>query len=68
VLFSQFVVHLIISFADESLYKTNGHNSIAPGTMINLNQKDEPTAAASALVILKKQNHIAMVVPIIKYP
>jgi len=65
--FSKFVIHRAWFFADESLYKTNGHKSIEPGTIINLNQKDVPAAAASVLVTLKKQNHIAMAMPVIKY-
>jgi hypothetical protein len=66
-LFPQFVIHLILFFTDESLYKTNGHKSVTPGTIINLNQKDEPAAATSVFTTLKKQNHIAMVAPAIRY-
>jgi hypothetical protein len=35
--------------------------------MISLNQNDVPAAAVSVLATLKKQNHIAMANPAIKY-
>ena len=54
------------AFLFKSFINTTGHNKIAAGMMMSLNQSDVPLAPSSVFSTLKKENQQAKTKPVIK--